>query len=120
MRILRLEALPNVCVSFMFHYRDFGCPLSVLAAILGFKLLQNVAGRRQIARLLQNVPNVFRTVATKNIPRFLSRNRSAKTYRLRAQFDDDTRAPFRHPEREQNLISSIYAHSRVCHAFEQF
>lgn len=62
----------------------FGCPLTVFAALPGFKLLQCVAGRPEIERLLQSVPNVLQTVTTKNIPQFLCEDPSAKTYRVRA------------------------------------
>jgi hypothetical protein len=44
---------------------DLSCPLTALAPLHGFKLLQPVAGRPQVDRLLQIVPNVFRTVAAK-------------------------------------------------------
>ncbi len=73
---------------------DFGCPLTVLAPLHGFKLLHPVAGRQQVDRLLQIVPNVLRTVTAKNASRFLSRSLSAKAYRLRASFDDDSELSF--------------------------
>jgi hypothetical protein len=38
------------------------------AALLGFNLLQPVAGPREPARLLQSVTNGLRKVTTKNIP----------------------------------------------------
>ena len=44
--------------------------------------------------MLQNVLRVLRKVAIKNILQFLSGNPSAKTYRLRAQFDHDTESRF--------------------------
>ena len=72
----------------------FGCPLTALAPLHGFKLLQPVAGASKIDRLLQIVPNVFRTVAAKNTSRLLSRKLSAKAYRLRASFDDDRELSF--------------------------
>jgi hypothetical protein len=43
----------------------FGCLLSAFGALPGFKLLQPVTVRRPVERLLQSVPNMFRTVATK-------------------------------------------------------
>jgi hypothetical protein len=46
--------------------------------------LQPVTERPQVDRLLQIVPNVFRTVAAKNASRLLSRSLSAEAYRLRA------------------------------------
>ena len=73
---------------------DFGCLPAVFAALHGFKLLQPVAVRRPVEQLLQSVPNMFRTVATKSISQFLSRNPSARAYRLRAQFDDGTEPRF--------------------------
>lgn len=48
----------------------FGCPLTVLAPLHGFKPLQPVTVRRPVERLLQSVPNMFRTVATKVFRRF--------------------------------------------------
>jgi hypothetical protein len=45
----------------------FGCLLSAFGALPGFKLLQPVTVRGPVERLLQSVPNMFRTVATKSI-----------------------------------------------------
>src|ERR1700691_729515 len=92
---------------------DSGCPLPALAPLHGFKLLQPVARRQQVDRLLQIVLNLFRTVTAKNASRFLSRTLSAKAYRLRASFDDD-RAPGFAIQKENQIRSRPSARTPEC------
>ena len=101
-RFLRSETQSTAQRFFMFHYRYFGCPLKVFAALLGFKLLQFVARSRGSQRLLQNVPNGLQTVATSKNRRFVSCSRSLKAYGVRASGGDGNK--FRSAIQEDNQI----------------
>jgi hypothetical protein len=71
----------------------FGLLLTVFFTLPSFKLLQPVAGRRKLARLLPSVAICCRWLQ-KNILRFLSGNPSATGYRVEAQFENDSKPRF--------------------------